>query len=166
MATATSAGVDYRGKAQEAVSYVQSKMTVGASNKIPDVLGSFGMSLLCVAAERSVTAEIQSDKMMAYMRIIAGAAENTGCGNCGEQSATAFVYLLDQGIRPLDWMALEDPGDHAFVVIGRIAGSDETDPNTWGSSAVVCDPWKGQVYKPDMILRMWRYKPRSMFRVD
>ena len=166
MATATSAVVGYLGRAQEAVSYVRSKMTVGASNKIPDVLGSFGMSLLCVPAERSVTAESQSDKMLPYMRVIATAAEGTGCGNCGEQSATAFIYLFDHGIRPLDWMALQDPGDHAFVVIGRIAGSNETDPNTWGASAVVCDPWRGQVYRPDLILRMWRYKPYSIFRVD
>jgi len=166
MATLAAASLDYRGAAQEAISYVRSKMTVGASNKIPDVLGSLGMSLLCVPAERSVTRDSQSDRMLPYLRVIAGAAENVGCGNCGEQSATAFVFLLDKGIRPIDWMALQDPGDHAFVVIGRLATSDATDPNTWGNLAVVCDPWKGLVYAPNMIVPMWHHNPDSIFRVD
>jgi hypothetical protein len=154
------------GLAQEAVHYVQSKMTVGASNKIPDVLGSLGMSLLCVRAERSVTDDFPSNRMLPYLRLVAAAAENVGCGNCGEQSADAFIYLFDKGVRPLDWAALQDPGDHAFVVIDRDASSNETNPATWGSTAVVCDPWRGEVYRPDFITRTWRYKPYSIFRAD
>jgi hypothetical protein len=45
-------------------------------------------------------------------------------------------------VRPLDFVALKDPADHACVVIGRKEGTDG-DPigRTWGRNAVVCDPW-------------------------
>jgi hypothetical protein len=162
----TGAALDIRAVAMEAVLYVQAKMTVGAANKVPDILGTVGMSVLCVAAERSVTKDYEGYKTEAYLRMIAATAENVGCGNCGEQSATAFVYLLDKGVRPLDWMALESPGDHAFVVLSRASGSDDHDPSTWGPAAMVCDPWKGRVYAPNLLVKMWHHKPRRLYRVE
>jgi hypothetical protein len=60
------------------------------------------------------------------------------CGNCAELAASAFVFLHKLNVRPLDYMVL-DGADHAFVVIGREADSD--DWRKWGKSAVVCDPW-------------------------
>jgi hypothetical protein len=167
MAAAAAAPVrSYVDVAQEAVDYVKSKMTVGALNKVPDVWKSKGESIVCVLAERSVTKQYESVRIDHYLRFVAGAAEATGCGNCGEQSATAFVYLLDHGVRPPDWMALQDPGDHAFVVIGRLRNSIESEPETWGDRAIVCDPWKGKVYSPRELRRMWTYKPFSIYRKD
>ena len=54
--------------------------------------------------------------MIDKIRIIAQAARTNGCGNCGEHAATAFTYLYDHGVRPLDYMSLKG-ADHAFVVI-------------------------------------------------
>jgi hypothetical protein len=113
---------DYRLIAQSAVEYVRKKMTVGASNKVRDVVSSRGTSLLCLPAERGVEEEQASGRFDQYLRMVAAIAENTGCGNCGEQAAIAFVYLMDRGIRPLDFMPLASPGDHAF---------DIKDPGTW-----------------------------------
>jgi hypothetical protein len=77
--------------------------------------------------------------MLDKIRIIANTARKNKCGNCGEFSALAFIYLYDLGVRPLDWMGLLG-GDHAFVVIGRQAGK-ATDWKKWGAAAVVCDAW-------------------------
>ncbi|NUO72663.1 MAG: hypothetical protein HOQ10_08115 [Frateuria sp.] len=67
------------------------------------------------------------------------------CGNCGVQSAVAFVHLRDYWkIFPLDWVQLRY-GDHGFVVIGRDARTDPSDASTWNAEAVVCDPWRNVV---------------------
>lgn len=158
--------VSYASVAHEAVDYVRSKMTVGASNKIHDEVKSMGEAFVCMLAERSVTKQWESLATERYLRLSAGAAESTGCGNCGEQSALAFSYLLDRGVHPIDWMALQPPGDHAFVVIGRPRNSNETEPVTWGASAIVCDPWKGMVYPPGDLRPMWKYSPFLIYRKD
>jgi hypothetical protein len=73
---------------------------------------------------------------------LAELAKKHSCGNCGEMTSSAFLHLHNVGIRPLDFVSLKDPADHAFVVIGRKAGTDN-DPfgRTWGKDAVICDPW-------------------------
>jgi peptidoglycan hydrolase-like protein with peptidoglycan-binding domain len=75
-----------------------------------------------------------------YYRIVANLANKNGCGNCGENSILAFMFLYDLGVRPIDRMELDQKADHAFVVIGRAAG-DANDWANWGPRAVVCDPW-------------------------
>lgn len=79
-----------------------------------------------------------------WVRLVAEAAKTNKCGNCGENSAVAFMWLYDQGVRPLDWMNLGS-ADHAFVVIGRKPGR-AADWKGWGKDAVVCDPW-GQGFR-------------------
>jgi hypothetical protein len=83
------------------------------------------------------------------IQILSDLAEQHGCGNCGELTAATFMLLYNLDIRPLDFMALKFPADHAFVVIGR-AGSDkdETPGRNWGESAVICDPWASGLYRP------------------
>jgi hypothetical protein len=67
------------------------------------------------------------------------------CGNCGERASVAYRYLYQLGVRPLDYMA-KIHGDHAFVVIGRVAKSG-TKPIDWGPEAVVCDPWFDKAFR-------------------
>src|SRR5215210_505275 len=57
-------------------------------------------------------------KSIEEIKTIARLAETHGCGNCAEQAARAFLYLMDMDLAPLDYMRLEG-ADHAFVVIGR-----------------------------------------------
>lgn len=65
-------------------------------------------------------------------------------GNCGEQAALAFVYLLKHNVLPLDFCKVKN-GDHAFVVIGRSKESNPNDLKTWGN-AVICDPFNNQAF--------------------
>ena len=152
--------------AAAAVSYVQSKMTVGAANKGEDILLTLGGSLSCVADEREYAKQQGWDSLPIEERLrnVAALAEEKGCGNCGEQSAMAFVYLLDRHILPLDWMGLES-GKHNYVVVGRTRHGEPGDPNTWGPEAVVCDPWKGEAYSPKMLIPYWDSKPTLLYPV-
>jgi hypothetical protein len=72
------------------------------------------------------------------MRIKAEHAKEGGCGNCGENSMLAFIFLWDMAVRPLDWMEVDK--DHQFVVIGRLDGLSY-EWAKWGPDAVICDPW-------------------------
>ena len=135
--------------AKRALEYVKQKMTIGAGNN-RDVISTFGASFICVAAIRSVDFEIWSSPdipwEMSEIMKMAAKAEHVGCGNCGEQAALAFVYLSEElKVRPLDFMSRTN-ADHAFVVIGRRDGSEESDYKTWGDGCVICDPWDSKVY--------------------
>jgi hypothetical protein len=83
------------------------------------------------------------------IQILADLADHHGCGNCGELTARAFMYLYHLGVRPLDYMVLKAPADHAFVVIGRRGKPDDDEMGlNWGKDAVVCDPWAAGVLIP------------------
>jgi hypothetical protein len=75
------------------------------------------------------------------------AIENHG-GNCEEFSATAYVQLMKMGARPIHWVKLYPPGDHAFVLIGDgpVGMLDDKDLKKWGDSVVVCDAWDKAFY--------------------
>ncbi len=140
--------------------YVKKKMTIGASNKLRvDFWKAWQCSGSLVntgemreKVERDVQEEFASETASTnldyrlkaqriYLEKSAEAAQAYSCGNCGEQSAIAFVYLRQQKIFPLDWMEV-DGYKHAFVIIGRNRGSDTTNYATWGDDAVICDPWR------------------------
>lgn len=134
-------------RAKQAVEHVRKAMALGASNKVGDALRSTGMSILCVAAQRSVEVAITArEGVPAWIVEAAAKSEHVGCGNCGEQAAIAFMYLLDTlKVEPLDYMVRTN-ADHAFVVVGRKAGSKESDFKTWGGDCIVCDPWAGAAF--------------------
>ena len=96
-----------------------------------------------------------------HTNLIAAAwvAKQNKIGNCGEQAAIAFLYLEGITAAPLDYMQFDNDAmgyDHAWIVIGRIAGSDPHKVATWGSDAVWCDPWQlreGRVYSIDDLIK-------------
>jgi hypothetical protein len=145
----------YLNAAIQALRYVQSKMDIGASNKLPESLIGWPARMMCVAESRDQMvkdlkmqeAELkrtQGDPMKAMVDTWASWARFYGCGNCGEQSALAFVQLRDVWKTfPLDWMQYES-FRHAFVVLGRIGVTDTSNVETWNTEAVVCDPWQGE----------------------
>jgi len=85
-----------------------------------------------------IAAQLGFDGEMDRYRIIAALAMMAGCGNCQEESIVAFLYLHDMKVRVHRISALPD---HAFVVVGMAAGATFDDYRTWGSDAVICDPW-------------------------
>lgn len=131
--------------AQQAVRYVQEYISVGAGNKLGDVIGTGGSVLSCVADARDARGK-NNITSLEGIRFIARQTERTGCGNCGEQSAIAFMFLYERKVLPLDIMAVKGR-DHNYVVIGR-AFDEGTGMGVagWGEDAVVCDPWKGKAY--------------------
>jgi hypothetical protein len=87
-----------------------------------------------------------------FLDDLATQARRHGCGNCTEHTALAFQFLAKQfqnkrlyATPPRLEMLKVDPGkfrwDHDFLVIGRAARSELNKIATWGSEAVVCDPW-------------------------
>jgi hypothetical protein len=144
--------------------YVKSKMTIGASNK-PRL--DFWRASKCAGSminkgemreyvDQQIKAAVDADTSTAtdfenivkfqrlYLEKSAVGGELYGCGNCGEQSAIAFMFLKKQNTFPLDWMHVNDY-EHAFVIIGRQRGSSASNPLTWGEVAVICDPWRDVV---------------------
>lgn len=145
--------------------YVKNKMTIGASNKIrwdfpkawacSGSLVNTGEMRKYVDGEMHKAVESSTETVYSsldynikmqklYVEKSAQGAELYGCGNCGEQSAIAFIYLRNQKVFPIDWMEVNDY-QHAFVIIGRQRGSDTRNYATWGPDAVICDPWRDVV---------------------
>ena len=148
---------DYLHTANLAVAYVQSQMIFGAANRPGDIISTGGVSRICVHDMRGQLTEKGVDDLppadaVAVREVWARAY---GCGNCGEQSAIAFMWLYNKGIRPLEWMRFTD-ADHAFVVVGRAWNkSFDWDVPNWGPSAVVCDPWKKRAYRAVDLKSVW-----------
>lgn len=157
--------------AKRAVEFVKQKMTIGASNKPLDSIFAFAKGLEspseCLSRIRS--AQDDGGSNLSWLRAVAKRAESNGCGNCGEQAAIAFCWLIDRGFRPADYM-IRVNADHAFVVIGRKVTGSSNDPKSWGADAVVCDPWDGSSYPASQIKgKMWGgglVTPNSLCRVE
>src|SRR6185295_12009695 len=100
----------YLSSAKMAMRYVQDKMDLGASNKFSDMLRTGTAVKFCTNEMRdnvdkelasypdakSVNSHNEREFNRRYLRANAEWARLYGCGNCGEQSALAFVYLENQ----------------------------------------------------------------------
>jgi hypothetical protein len=164
-------GTPNLGAAKMAVKYVQSKMDIGASNKIGIGMiakamcagGTFNNGEVRNKVDQDL-AKISNPTWGNVLDLSADWAKHYGCGNCGEQSALAFVYLRQLGIHPLDWMQIGN-FKHAFVIIGRNGDSDPSDFNTWSQLAAVCDPWAGRA-EPKLYIGVWNWKPELLYREE
>lgn len=158
--------------AKEAVAHARLALTLGATNKWKDLLRTRGESMICVVASRGVEIAGEAEGGIPWLRAVAAKAEHVGCGNCGENAAIAFMYLFERGIRPLDFMSGGDPVDHAFVLIGRPRSGAASDPKSWGTEAVICDPWHedgGAYLASEFLTRMYKGEqmvPESIVRAD
>ncbi|MBX3413942.1 MAG: hypothetical protein KF708_14725 [Pirellulales bacterium] len=130
--------------AKQAIAYVASKMDIGASNQIDmyrvwalDEKSLFTMKNQCVGQVRS---QVTASDWPGILSQATTAAERLGCGNCGEQSAIAFKFLERMGIRPIEFCQRSLDG-HQFVMIGRSPKATVDNISTWGTDAVICDPW-------------------------
>lgn len=156
--------------AYDAIAYVRAKLPMGADNKTSDKVRALAANRVielneCVANVKNPWLDISvpEDPMLPSWIVKAAIkAEAAGCGNCGEQSAVALVYLFNKKyIRVVDLMRRTDPQtDHNFIVIGRDAGSDIANHKTWGPKCVVCDPWDDKAFAAADIMK-YAYKPYS-----
>jgi hypothetical protein len=122
--------------AEKAVAYVREKLIHGPTN-IDHPRRAAGPRL---AEARSFLIDRLPETTLASILHIGEAARINGAGNCGECAALAFSYLYRRDILPLDYVSYTR-ADHAWIVIGRPAGTDIRRPEEWGAQPVICDPW-------------------------
>jgi len=134
--------IQYLVQGRKALAYVEETLPLGAGNKLSDVFNSRGVSYILT---RELDAIGMDKNSVEGIREFAAEATKRLSGNCGAQAAVAFIYLMKNETKPLDYMEILN-GDHAFVVVGRAHNSPVYKPEGWGAHAVVVDPWYGKTY--------------------
>jgi hypothetical protein len=159
--------------AEAAVAYVDSKMTLGASNKPIDLAHArmryekldffqklrrrFRPELTRQTVNKHRGPEVLKLKipgLLSHVLADGDRAEKAGVGNCGEQAHLAFKYLYNR--RDTDLFAVVSFGpDHALIVMGvppeKLRGvfSVKGVPPGWPKDAVICDPWYHEWFTMD-----------------
>jgi len=91
---------------------------------------------------------------------IAAIAQHTKVGNCEEMACLALAFL--QELIPASSIELVTTYNHMFVVIDRDSKSDITNPASYGSNTVICDPWAKRAYKAaDFFVERDLYRPAA-----
>lgn len=177
----------YRTAALETIAYVKQHLPWGASNKVPSgVVAAIEYPVTFVknrSNERSVEAELRQIGAAARTAghpFIRGSPRmekqmietwskwglKSGVGNCGVQSAMAFVRLRDHWkVFPLEWMQLAD-ADHGFVIVGRDSQTSSGSPRTWNDETICCDPWHGSVQKANVYPVIHGHRIQLMYRLE
>jgi len=147
--------------ADKALKHTQKIMTIGSYNTFGALYTPRGWKALsCVnkMREEIVPMLAMTDGSMGeQLRVRAEVAGDRRCGNCAEQAAVAFAYLVGIGARPIEYFDFSNK-DHAYVVIGRPLCSEITIPETWGPYTFICDPWRGAVYHAVFDKHIWATK--------
>jgi hypothetical protein len=152
--------------ANKAVKEVKKLLPKGASNKRTDRLKFAGGIEKVIATKKGMDYGLLREVFESreqvkaarpanpeeHIAALARAALANKCGNCMEQAAVAMVIAARENVLPLDFMMFSNPQkdpkgnplyDHAWLVIGRAAGSKLDHLKSWGPDAVWCDPWQG-----------------------
>lgn len=145
----------YLSEAKIALRYTKNALPLGAADNVSDQLRTgftVNLALLPSRGFKNMGSAINAvfgveESAIQYYRRVAYFAEEYGVGNCQEQAAVAFCYLVNRGVKPVELMYRTN---HLFVIVGRgpsprDAGSPD-DPTTWANHCWVCDPWKNKVY--------------------
>lgn len=83
-------------------------------------------------------------------------------GNCQELAFMALDYVIQHVPYVNAEIYMISGGDHVFLVIGRDPESDQTKPETWGSSAYICDPWAKKTYlASEYLTNLTNFKQRT-----
>ncbi len=156
--------------AEDAVAYVKKQLIYGADNKLTDRARRFRTGqhpALSITEHRNLrdqkmkgVTDMAPDPRQNLASILAEAhdAKVDQIGNCSEQVAVAFAYLMNERRQPgIAYFAIKSNDDslafgHAFVLIGleqEPVGhqylSDHL-PAGW-TNAVWCDPWADQCFE-------------------
>jgi hypothetical protein len=164
----------YLAEAKLAVSHVQGKTPLGTYNQIRDttrqpLMLPFRVLMrgAQILRENQEVAKLAPDA--SYERkieILAEAGTRGMSGNCSEMAAIAFVFLRKRATRPLDYMCFNGK-DHAFVILGRPAGTNVGDFSSWAAQSVACDPLRGESGVATQLATWWNYsKCASLFRLE
>lgn len=137
--------------AKEACAYVYKICPLGSANRCngigPGTRESAESALIReksdfdqqVKAILAVSEHSAQEKYLSIIRLLADVAQKAKAGNCQEMAAVAFLFLMEQGIAPIEMVCVPT---HTFVVIGRDPELDIDDPGCWNQETVICDPWR------------------------
>ncbi|MDB5314073.1 MAG: putative type effector protein [Gemmataceae bacterium] len=103
-----------------------------------------------------IAADAVKDGREEWAKALARLAIEKQVGNCQEQASVAYLYLVTRRVEPVWLLALEDPGDHAFVALGEI--NEVSDLDRWGPDAFICDPWANIACKAGEYRKAWAEK--------
>lgn len=165
--------------AEKAIEYVRTTVGVRSDNREWDRR----VGVVDVGAARLEGLRRSGEAAHGWQNAVAAEASayrDLKAGNCLEMAKVAFVYLAQNGIRPIEVAYLTplaaarrvrltgttqsedvDP-DHAFVIIGRkIDGAERRARQdgeiavapyaTWNFGTVICDPWSKRAYFGDRL---------------
>ncbi|VEB39391.1 hypothetical protein [Legionella cherrii] len=88
--------------------------------------------------------EFDSTTQQFYQRI--QLCKKFSVGNCYEYALLALDYVINYEPHVSAEAFYIKGGDHCFLVIGRKADSNPSDPTTWGEEVYICDPSENEVY--------------------
>jgi len=141
---------------REAVAYVKSKVKAGAANNPFKLQSSVAGQIRAMDAllktrrgeDQTIDAKfINPADGLRLAQALSENAERYGGGNCGEQSAVAYIFLRRRAVLPVDWAQFTDK-DHAFVIIGRSSAGSyapaDVSKQPWFAGAVICDAYWGR----------------------
>lgn len=143
--------------AMSAIALVYKEMPLGAINRVDDFLA---MGHIEAFASLDILEEMRDHYFKGdytfYLDALTSGALRAG--KCGEMATLAefklkeilksgkYPEIPDTPLPSIETIILKD---HGMVLIGRNPDSDPNDFLTWGSSAVVCDPWARTFYPLD-----------------
>lgn len=126
--------------AQEAINYVHSKLLYGSNTKKASQSANWKPELSLIIRNevyrKAFNYALEHDgktPFHIFCQLHSDALIKYGFGKCGEQAQTAFLYLAQKGVFPLNF-CITSIGEHNFIVIGK------------GKEAVICDPWAEKAY--------------------
>jgi len=91
--------------------------------------------------------QLEKDAVIAHYESVIAVTDKYSLGNCTELATQVFDYVLTEaGPDVRVEIFYINGGDHVFAVLNRDPASDPSNPMTWGSNAVICDPWADLVY--------------------
>lgn len=99
-----------------------------------------------IQSEREKRIARGEDKNLAYHNSIVAVTSKYSLGNCQELAHQALEYILKNHKNIRAELFRMQNGDHVFVVINRKSKSDPANPLTWGSNAIICDPWMNIIF--------------------
>jgi hypothetical protein len=144
-------------QARQAIKYVKCMIDLGAGNRLQPFLpwARFGNNWARGWLGDLVLdgPDSKDQRIPEYIRLADTRGRAFHVGNCGEHAAVAFMYLARNNKFPIDYMDSLPCVDHAWVVIGRVDGSEVDNPNTWGDDCYICDAWDDKVFSASRFRR-------------
>jgi len=138
--------------AEAAIKHIRSKLKYGSNTKkdseMPDWDPARLFKLRKEVMQNAISYALEHDGRVPFLLMATlnyQALDKWGFGNCGEQAQSAFIYLKNAGVAPIDFCQTT-VGGHNLLVIGRSSRSDTQDIRTWGEDAIICDPWAEKIY--------------------